>query len=590
MKFNLPLLLLLAWRAAAQSENCAVCTVLFTLAAQLSHNYTSDPSTLCVDLGACNGSCLLADGAWPIVPVAFPTDGAVDDTRRRLHGAAPDVVDHAGGEAMAEGLRSAARAYALAPPPVRGGDTLAHVVQAAARAAATQALAERLPAHLAARSPSLGPCDGGLNLTCDIERVFDHQLPLADTDDDTSPDAVAWGPFFGRHFRGVDWRGQDCNDTNAAVYPGRRARTTGANVDHNCNGIAGVDSATGVDYEVQFCSGLDAPLSLVILGDSATAHFHLPPQYVNAPALNLSNLVDLLANEADWPACSWATAFRNASVCPAIPANTTRILPANVSLASIYQRMVGRNACNHRGYTNIGVNGARVTSYAPPDGTVTALKTQQDLDSPALVFYALIGNDVCNGHPGSGDWTSVADFKASVLSALSYLDAVLPIGSHVAFIPLADGRVLYNATHQYIHPLGVGYPDVYDFLSCSNCNPCWGWLNTNATWRDATTAQAKLLSSVYADIVAQNASSFSHFDMHLVAVDWVAMVDAWTGMGGSHFEVVEPVDGFHPSQLGHYLLAETVWDDLSSNKPGWLPRVNPHNADIARIFGNQGGY
>ena len=48
-----------------------------------------------------------------------------------------------------------------------------------------------------------------------------------------------------------------------------------------------------------------------------------------------------------------------------------------------------------------------------------------------------------------------------------------------------------------IHPIGVPYPDVYEFLSCHNCNPCWGWLNNNETWRNVTSNHAAALNAVY---------------------------------------------------------------------------------------------
>jgi len=81
------------------------------------------------------------------------------------------------------------------------------------------------------------PCDGGLNITCDIDRVFNHHLPLADGDGDNF--AASPGEFLSNGFRGGDWRGRDCDDSDATVYAGRRANTHGPEVDHNCNGIAG---------------------------------------------------------------------------------------------------------------------------------------------------------------------------------------------------------------------------------------------------------------------------------------------------------------------------------------------------------------
>ena len=57
-------------------------------------------------------------------------------------------------------------------------------------------------------------------------------------------------------------------------------RSTGPEVDHDCNGISGMDES-GVSYEDKFCSGTERR-GLVILGDSATAHFHLPPAWLTA--------------------------------------------------------------------------------------------------------------------------------------------------------------------------------------------------------------------------------------------------------------------------------------------------------------------
>jgi hypothetical protein len=53
--------------------------------------------------------------------------------------------------------------------------------------------------------------------------------------------------------------------------------------------------------------------------------------------------------------------------------------------------------------------------------------------------------------------------------------------------------------------------------------------------------------------------------------------------GGDAFNIVEPVDGFHPSQAGNQLLAESVWDDLAANRPAWLPAANPYNAEIVAL-------
>jgi acyloxyacyl hydrolase len=44
-----------------------------------------------------------------------------------------------------------------------------------------------------------------------------------------------------RELRGFNWRGKDCDDSNGNVYPGRAVNNYGPNVDHNCNGIVGIN-------------------------------------------------------------------------------------------------------------------------------------------------------------------------------------------------------------------------------------------------------------------------------------------------------------------------------------------------------------
>lgn len=77
-------------------------------------------------------------------------------------------------------------------------------------------------------------------------------------------------------------------------------------------------------------------------------------------------------------------------------------------------------------------------------GIVEGLARNASTDNPLLVFYALVGNDVCNPHPGSGHMTSPAQFKFKVLEALRYLDSgVLPKGSHVVFVGVCHKPQIY---------------------------------------------------------------------------------------------------------------------------------------------------
>ena len=489
--------------AMAQSTDCAVCVVALGLVQQLSGNYTSNPDVDCKALGFCTGACVFWS-PWPANAAPFPTDGGVVDSRRELLASAS-----ASGLTYDSALAFVRHASARLPPRASLQDALALLWR-----------------YLSAVGNATHPCSDGLNVVCDFERPFSLHLPMVDYDSDSFAGDPLAGDFLNQHFRGRSWRGKDCNDSDASVHPG--ALEAGAS-DANCNGIHGVEPASGTPYEQLWCSGDNAPMGLAIVGDSAAAHFHIPPQYLNAPTFNVSGLLEMAANEADWPQCSWATGYRNESTaCPRMGR-----LPAPP--ASFYQRWLDLNLCAHGDFQNIGVNGARTGSMAPPSGVINALARNKTTDAPMLVIYALIGNDVCNGHPGSQDWTTVAEFQANVLASLDYLQATLPVGSHVAFLGLADGRVLYDTTHTHTHPLGLPYPQVYEFLSCNNCNPCWGWLNTNETWRNATSQRAADLTAVYDAIIATNSSRYTAFDVRAAALRARACFAAGGGGSGSLF-------------------------------------------------------
>jgi acyloxyacyl hydrolase len=70
-----------------------------------------------------------------------------------------------------------------------------------------------------------------------IERAFKSRLPAVDID----------GDRFGTEptLRGTSWRGKDCDDFSSKIRPGARSVMGDYDVDHNCNGIVGMDSSTG---------------------------------------------------------------------------------------------------------------------------------------------------------------------------------------------------------------------------------------------------------------------------------------------------------------------------------------------------------
>ena len=215
-------------------------------------------------------------------------------------------------------------------------------------------------------------------------------------------------------------------------------------------------------------------------------------------------------------------------------------------------------------------------------------------DVPLLVIYSLVGNDVCNGHPDTLDhMTTVEEMRANVLGALTYLDTVLPKGSHVLTIGFTHGSFMYDVMHDRIHPLGrigksLTYSQMYDYLSCLQISSCNGWLTSNATLRALTTQRAVDLSA------AVRNASFTYqprnYDIAYLDFPFDAVIDEWVAQGGQPWQIVESVDGFHINQYGHALVSDVLWAWLQKEKPQWLPPVNPHNADIERVFKDQGGY
>lgn len=264
--------------------------------------------------------------------------------------------------------------------------------------------------------------------------------------------------------RGSNWRGRDCSPLDKHVYPGRASNPNGASTaDYNCNGIGGT-APSGKSYEEELCAGTQH-LGVMAIGDSAGAHFEIPPSYMNASEINkhtYHNLLYLLADEFDRPLRSGYTGFVNTS--------------AAVPVQSVYKYMREHNRCIHRDFQNLCVNGARSGAVTP---ILETMSRNNKTDHPALVFFELIGNDVCNPHEGTSHMTTVPEFRRNVMQALRQLDNQLPAGSTVVTVDLADGLVLWDSLHNRTHPIGVTYEVVYSFLNCLNLSPCRGWMNRN---------------------------------------------------------------------------------------------------------------
>ena len=439
---------------------------------------------------------------------------------------------------------------------------------------------ERAAAAALKRFPSVTSGGGrfacGANVSCLVQNVINH-LPFFDLDGDAFSTVS--------QLRGSHWRGRDCDDEVANVYPGRRTTKLPASVDHDCNGIKG-GNASG-SYEDLFCSATPRR-GIISLGDSATAHFHIPPQWLSPTGFGGKDvLLGDVTDELDFPECSWSTGYLNGSTqCPYAP----RAPAIATGLPSLASRLRLRNRCNHRDFQNIGVNGMRSSDVM---SLVNVTARDPTADHPVLLVFSLLGNDVCNGHPGTTHMTPPADFKKYVLASLEALDAVLPNGSYVIMTGVVDGRVLWNNMHARQHPSGALYEDVYEFLACNGNSPCNGWLNKNETLRNVTSAWAASLNAQYVDIVKEKPpGSYSNIGaIKFYNPDFGALIDKYVSQyGGEGSDLIEPSDGFHPSQVGNELLADELWTWLEAEFPEAIGEVNPHNAEIESMFGDQGGF
>lgn len=428
------------------------------------------------------------------------------------------------------------------------------------------------------KDPAFDPCTlEGVKELCQLfNKVFTNDLPLIDLDNDTySASVEAW--------RGTSWRGRDCDDINHLSHPGAKPRDWDIVFDSNCNGIHGKDPIFGKPYEELLCKD-SGYLGVIVLGDSVAAHFHIPPEWLTArlfSARAFDNVAFMVENEMDWPQLSLYTGYLRSSRWPMERGHGD----------SIYLKLWERNHCNHRDYQNLAKNGA--DSFEANSRLIKSMARDQKLDQPALVFYSLVGNDVCHARPDLSTLTTPQEMRRNVLETLKGLDERLPNGSHVILIGLVDGRVLYDSLHNRIHPIGslrndVTYEQFYDFMNCLQVSPCFGWMNSNETIRNLTSERAAQLSAVLKNVA--ETMKYENLEVYYFDCPLEEVIRDWKRKGHLVFQLIEPVDGFHPNLLAESLAAKVMWRLLESKIPHVLGKVNPHNEIIRLLFGDQGGY
>lgn len=81
---------------------------------------------------------------------------------------------------------------------------------------------------------------------------------------------------------------------------------------------------------------------------------------------------------------------------------------------------------------------------------------------------------------------------------------------------------------------------------------------------------------------------YTNFNTHYIPNAFNDVIAEWSSMGGQEWQLIEPVDGFHPNQIANALTVDAVWKRF--DQMGLMPPVNPNNAEIEKLFGDQGGY
>lgn len=420
----------------------------------------------------------------------------------------------------------------------------------------------------------LGAPDWICKILPEICQVADH-LPAFDSDNDTFS-------YSEKTLRGTYWRGKDLDDLDQTIHPGRAS--SDALFDENCNGISGVDES-GAPYEDKFCKGT-GEMGIAILGDSATAHFSLPPSMLNASDFSYGTYKDIISNvedELDWPQISWSTGHLNNSQF--YPNYWQNIEPTH----SVYKFLKQTNLCNNNDYQNLGVNGARASnllSFAQLLGRVNNVHGGGVQHKPLMLFMAMIGNDVCNSKCDVSSMTTTEQYYQHFLDAVIYADGVLAPGSVQVLVGLADGRVLYDYMHARIHPIGsvnqdVTYTDLYDFLNCLQISPCCTWMNSNETIRNRGSAHAANLSAQLPRVQAAVQGKLKNSKVFVVN-NWIEALKQETKY--PKYDLIEKSDGFHPSAAGNSLLAQYMLNQ--SIMQGFWPKPNPHNDAIRQQFPN----
>lgn len=380
------------------------------------------------------------------------------------------------------------------------------------------------------------------------------------------------------------WKGKDCDNSNNQIYPGRNVNLIpGGPDDYNCNGMSGYVPDFGTPYKDLYCTRA-ARIGIAVSGDSLGTNFQIPTAWFNASQWivnsddssslnnNISNvtsygegIISLVQDNIDIPQFGGFTGTcENSGIQPC---------------RSLYTYNLNNNLCNFNDFQNIAVNGATLNDTVT---NIKNLRRQQTLDAPLLLVLEVFGNDVCKLNMTTSD-----EFRQSLREILAYLDTTLPPGSHLLVLGVLDVD-LYPLVANSTHVSGRTYQDFHEFLLClgvTNKIGCPTLMNPDDNLRKEALQRTRDLNLIYVDELDNLKSK--NFDAAFVGFPSIDTLNQLAGYTIDPIDLVNKVDGFHPSQLTQSLLADYLWNYIQENHPDWVGAPNEFNPAIQRAFPNQ---
>ncbi len=126
------------------------------------------------------------------------------------------------------------------------------------------------------------------------------------------------------------------------------------------------------------------------------------------------------------------------------------------------------------------------------------------------------------------------------------------------------------------------YAHFYDYLNCLEVSPCSGWMNSNSTIRDQTSATAAAMRDKLALIVEETKGQLQNIELFYLGDVLDDAIKLFLAEGGKGYQMIEPADGFHPNQFGQALFAQYIWNQTV--QAGIIPPANPNNDKIRQLF------